>query len=149
MYFIIIAIVVALDQLTKYLIQANLELNGTIPLIDGIFHITYIHNSGAAFSLFQNKTEFLIAMQLAVIAVVMIYLVKRTEKRTLVPAVESVAHCGGRNGKPYRPCRKGVCRRFSGFPHLAYFQRSRHFRLRRVRPAGALHVFHRTETGQE
>lgn len=80
MYFIIIAIVVALDQLTKYLIQVNLELNSTIPLIDGIFHITYIHNNGAAFSLFQNKTEFLIAMQLIVIAIVVVYLVKKQKK---------------------------------------------------------------------
>jgi len=80
MYFIIIAFVVALDQLTKYLIQANLVLNSTIPLVDGIFHITYIQNSGAAFSMFQNKTGFLIAMQLAVITVVLVYLIKRQKK---------------------------------------------------------------------
>lgn len=80
MYFIIIAFVVALDQLTKYLIQANLVLNSSIPLLDGIFHITYIHNSGAAFSMFQNKTGFLISMQLVVIAVVLVYLVKRKKK---------------------------------------------------------------------
>jgi len=80
LYFIIIAFVVALDQLTKYLIQANLDLNSTIPLIDGIFHITYIQNSGAAFSMFQNKTGFLIAMQLAVITVVLVYLIKRQKK---------------------------------------------------------------------
>ncbi len=80
MYFIIIAFVVALDQLTKYLIHANLELNSTIPLLDGIFHITYIQNSGAAFSMFQNKTGFLIAMQLAVITVVLVYLIKRQKK---------------------------------------------------------------------
>ena len=80
MYFIIIAFVVAIDQLTKYLIYANLELNSTIPLLDGIFHITYIQNSGAAFSMFQNKTGFLIAMQLAVITVVLVYLIKRQKK---------------------------------------------------------------------
>jgi signal peptidase II len=80
LYFIIIAVVVAIDQLTKYLIQANFELNSSIPLIDGIFHITYYHNSGAAFSMFQNKTGFLIVMQLIVIAVVMVYLVKRQKK---------------------------------------------------------------------
>lgn len=80
MYFIIIAFVVVFDQLTKYLIQANLELNSTLPIIDGIFHITYIQNRGAAFSLFQDKTEFLIAMQLIVIAIVLIYLVKKQKK---------------------------------------------------------------------
>ncbi len=80
MYFIIIAFTVALDQLTKYLIRANMELGSSIPLIDGIFHITYIHNSGAAFSTFQNKTAFLIVMQVVVIAAVLIYLVKKRRK---------------------------------------------------------------------
>jgi len=80
LYFIIIVFVVALDQLTKYLIKANLDLNSTIPLLDGIFHITYIQNSGAAFSMFQNKTGFLIAMQLTVITIVLVYLIKRQKK---------------------------------------------------------------------
>lgn len=80
MYFFIIAVVVGLDQLTKYLIRANMELDSSISVVDGIFHITYIHNSGAAFSLFQGKTEFLIAMQVVVIAAVLVYLVKRRRK---------------------------------------------------------------------
>lgn len=77
MYFIIIALVVLFDQLTKYLVQSNMDLNSTIPLIDGIFHITYIQNYGAAFSILQNKTVFLIIMQLIVIAVILVYLVKK------------------------------------------------------------------------
>ncbi|HWQ79757.1 MAG TPA: signal peptidase II [Anaerovoracaceae bacterium] len=80
LYFIIIAIIVALDQFTKYLIRANMELDSSIPVADGIFNITYIHNSGAAFSMFQNKTEFLIAIQLVVIAGVLVYLIKRRKK---------------------------------------------------------------------
>ncbi len=80
MYFIIIAVVVVLDQLAKYLIRTNMVLDTSIPLIDGIFHITYIHNSGAAFSIFQNKTGFLIAMQLIVIAAVLVYLIKKQKK---------------------------------------------------------------------
>lgn len=57
-----------------------MDLNGTVPVIDGIFHITYIHNYGAAFSLFQNKTVFLILMQLIVIAAVLVYLIKKQKK---------------------------------------------------------------------
>ncbi|MEL7656127.1 MAG: signal peptidase II, partial [Bacillota bacterium] len=72
MYLIIIALVVAFDQFTKYLIQAKMELNSSIPLIDGIFHITYIQNYAAAFSQFQNKTGFLITMQLIIISAVLI-----------------------------------------------------------------------------
>ena len=77
MYFIIIAIIIAVDQLSKFLIQSGMELNQTMPLINGVFHITYIHNYGAAFSIFQNKTGFLIAIQLVVITGVIVYLIKR------------------------------------------------------------------------
>jgi len=96
LYFIIITVVVGLDQLTKYLIRVNYDLNASIPLIDGIFHITYIHNTGAAFSIFQNKTEFLIAMQLIVIAAVLIYLVKKQKKehRCLLLSLSLIAAGG-------------------------------------------------------
>lgn len=96
MYFIIIAVVVALDQLTKYLIRTNFELNQTIPLIEGIFQITYIQNTGAAFSMLQNKTVFLIVMQLAVIAIVLTYLIKKRKKehRCLLASLSLIAAGG-------------------------------------------------------
>lgn len=77
MYFIIIAFILIADQGIKYLIRAAMELNQSIPLIDGIFHITYIHNYGAAFSILQNKTVFLIAVQVIVISGILVYLVKK------------------------------------------------------------------------
>lgn len=77
MYFIIIALILIADQLVKYLIQAGLELNQSIPVLDGIFHITYIHNYGAAFSILQNKTMLLIGVQIIVITGILIYLIKK------------------------------------------------------------------------
>lgn len=77
MYFIIIAFILIADQGIKYLIQIAMELNQSITLIDGIFHITYIHNYGAAFSILQNKTVFLIAVQVIVISGILIYLIKK------------------------------------------------------------------------
>jgi signal peptidase II len=44
-----------LDQLTKYWIVQSLYLTQTIPLWEGVFHITYVTNKGAAFSLFSNN----------------------------------------------------------------------------------------------
>lgn len=73
-YFVIIGILVALDQLIKYLIQSNMILNQSVPVVEGIFHITYIHNYGAAFSILEGKQAFLIAVTLIGIAVVMIYI---------------------------------------------------------------------------
>lgn len=70
----------ALDQLTKYLIRSGMELNNSVPVIDGILHLTYIQNTGAAFSILQNKTIFLVILQIIVIAIVLGVLIKRRKK---------------------------------------------------------------------
>ncbi|HBE19572.1 MAG TPA: hypothetical protein DEG17_10555 [Cyanobacteria bacterium UBA11149] len=43
-----------LDRLTKYWIVKNFTITETFPLLPGIFHFTYVTNTGAAFSLFQG-----------------------------------------------------------------------------------------------
>ena len=45
---------VLLDQLSKFWIVANIPLHGQIPVIDGLFHLTYAQNTGAAFSSFEG-----------------------------------------------------------------------------------------------
>lgn len=46
--------IVAADQLTKYLTVANIPLYGHVPVLDGVFCLTYVKNYGAAFSIFQG-----------------------------------------------------------------------------------------------
>ena len=46
---------VALDQWTKYLTVANIPLSHEIPFWDGLFHFTYVRNTGAAFSSFEGQ----------------------------------------------------------------------------------------------
>lgn len=77
MYFIIIAVIVLLDQFVKYLIQANMELNHTIPIILDFFHITYIQNKGAAFSILAGRTEILILIPTIVTLLLLAYIVRR------------------------------------------------------------------------
>ncbi|WP_088241664.1 signal peptidase II [Calothrix rhizosoleniae] len=48
-----------LDQLTKYLVVKTFNLKETLPLIPGVFHFTYVRNTGAAFSLFSGQVEWL------------------------------------------------------------------------------------------
>ena len=49
-----IAGITALDQWTKALTLANIPLYGRVPVIDGLFHLTYVQNTGAAFSSFEG-----------------------------------------------------------------------------------------------
>lgn len=52
---LLIAVLVAVDQLTKYVVVSNMELGEHIEVIPGLLDWCYIHNSGAAFGLLQNQ----------------------------------------------------------------------------------------------
>ena len=46
--------IVAIDQVTKFITVANIPLLGNVPAIDGVFHFTFVQNTGAAFSSFEG-----------------------------------------------------------------------------------------------
>ena len=54
-YALFIAAVVAADQLAKYLTVANIALFEDVPFIPGLLQLTYVQNTGAAFSSFQGQ----------------------------------------------------------------------------------------------
>ena len=53
---IIFVIGVVLDQVSKYIIKTNLEYLEEIPVIDGFFSISYVINTGAAWSFLNEHT---------------------------------------------------------------------------------------------
>lgn len=66
-FFWVAAIVsLILDQLTKYIVVQNFKLHETLPLWSGVFHFTYVTNTGAAFSLFHQGGSWLRWLSLAV-----------------------------------------------------------------------------------
>ena len=58
-------LIVVLDQVTKYLTVANIPLGGVIPFWDGLFHFTYIQNTGMAFSMLEGGRWFFLIMTAA------------------------------------------------------------------------------------
>lgn len=71
---LIILLVVAADQITKYLAVTYLKPLGTIPIIEGVFSLTYVENRGAAFGILQNHRWFLVILPIAIVAVAIFYL---------------------------------------------------------------------------
>ena len=67
-FFWIAAIIgLILDQLTKYwVVQTFAKLGDTLPLWSGVFHFTYVVNTGAAFSFFSNGAGWLRWLSLGV-----------------------------------------------------------------------------------
>ncbi|AFZ29710.1 signal peptidase II [Gloeocapsa sp. PCC 7428] len=66
LFWIVAVISLVIDQLTKFWVVQNFYLSETQPLIEGVFHLTYVTNTGAAFSLFSGKVEWLRWLSLAV-----------------------------------------------------------------------------------
>jgi len=54
-FFLTTLLVVAADQLSKVWIRSNLAIGESLPET-GLFRLTYIHNTGAAFGLFKGQS---------------------------------------------------------------------------------------------
>ena len=55
-YALIAAVLVAVDQLVKYLVMTRIPLGEHVPFIPYILDLTYVTNTGAAFSIFSEHT---------------------------------------------------------------------------------------------
>lgn len=48
-------VLVALDQVSKYIISTKMELYDSIPIFKNVLELHYIHNPGAAWGILENK----------------------------------------------------------------------------------------------
>ena len=71
-YTLFAAGIVAVDQWTKFLVLENIPLFGYADAIPGLFHLTYVQNTGAAFSAFQGA-QWLFALIFAGLTVAILY----------------------------------------------------------------------------
>ena len=70
------ALIVAADQLTKLLVLQNIPLHTQIDVIPGVVGLTYVQNTGAAFSSFQGMM-WLFAVIFALLTVGIVWEYKR------------------------------------------------------------------------
>lgn len=74
MYFYIpILFFLLIDQFVKHLVRSNMVQGQSIPILQNIFHLTYIENPGAAFGILANH-RLLFLLLTAVITGIMFYL---------------------------------------------------------------------------
>ena len=75
---LIIVLCIAADQLTKICAAANLKDISTLPIIENIFHFTYVENRGAAFGMLaDNRWVFLILSSLTIICLIVFMFVSK------------------------------------------------------------------------
>lgn len=73
-------LIIGLDQLFKELAIKYLSPIATKPIIQDVFHLTYVENKGAAFGILRGKTPFLIILTLVVIIAVVVMILRNKVK---------------------------------------------------------------------
>ncbi len=72
--FVIAVISLFLDQMSKILVGIFLTIHETFPIIKNFFSLQFIENYGAAWSLFNNKVDFLILVSLVALFIIYHYM---------------------------------------------------------------------------
>ena len=60
-------VLIVLDQLIKIIVDANMMVSQSIPVIQDVLHFTYVQNEGAAFGIFQGQRWILVGVTSVVI----------------------------------------------------------------------------------
>ena len=76
-YIVVAALLVVLDQVVKFLVRTTMVLGDSMVLIPDVLGITYVQNTGAAFSSFPNATMVLAGISLLVSLLLILALLLR------------------------------------------------------------------------
>ena len=75
-YVIFAALMIVIDQVIKYLVRAHIPLGESVPFLPHVMDLTYIRNTGAAFSLLEEHTWILTLLSAAIVAAVAVLVAK-------------------------------------------------------------------------
>ena len=95
LWLIIAAALVGVDQLIKFWAENTLQQVGSIPVIENVFHLTYVQNFGAAFSSMQNQRLLLVGLTSVMLVVILVLLVMRKIRSPWLVASFSLILAGG------------------------------------------------------
>ena len=75
---ILILLALATDQLSKFLLVPVLDVlpDKSLPIIEGVFHLTYVKNEGASFGILQGMRLFFIIVSIIVLVIVSIIMIR-------------------------------------------------------------------------
>jgi signal peptidase II len=77
---IIIFGIILADQAVKLLVRSKLALGQSVPVIHDFFNITYIRNTGTAFSMFENNLWITLGLTTVLIVVCLLFMLHEWKK---------------------------------------------------------------------
>lgn len=96
-YYIIAAVIILIDQVTKWLIVRNMKIGENITVIENFFYITSHRNRGAAWGILEGQMWFFYIIT-AVVIVGLIYYIQKHTKENKVMGVALGFMLGGAIG---------------------------------------------------
>ncbi|MBT7903139.1 signal peptidase II [Candidatus Woesearchaeota archaeon] len=78
--------VLMLDQISKFLIKNSFSLGHSVPIINNIFHLTYVQNFGAAFGFLQHAQWLFVCIALVLIGGFIYFLPELVEQKVILIA---------------------------------------------------------------
>lgn len=115
----IVAVILLLDQLTKYQVQRQMALGESIEIIPDFFYLTYVRNTGAAWSLLAGK-QFFLSLLAAVAIGVMLSVLLRNRNLTRLFRLSLVLMIAGALGNLIDRLWFGAVRDFLNFYPFGY-----------------------------
>ncbi|HLR07865.1 MAG TPA: signal peptidase II [Bacillota bacterium] len=73
-YYTVAIVIIGLDQLTKWIVASQMELNEQIPVIENFFYITSHRNTGAAWGILEGRMLFFYIITVVVIVGIIFYM---------------------------------------------------------------------------
>ena len=94
LYALLVAVLVAADQIVKYLVRTYIPLGTSVPFLPGLVELTHWQNTGAAFTILSEHTWLLTLVSAVVAVVIAVVLFKRVFHHPLGVASLSVVLAG-------------------------------------------------------
>lgn len=114
MLYIVAALVVVIDQITKELVRSSMLVGDSTPLIPGIVYLTHVKNPGAAFGILPNYQMLFYVVALAVVVLLLVYY-RRLDKVDRVTSLSFGLVTGGATGNLIDRVSAGVVTDFIDF----------------------------------
>jgi signal peptidase II len=118
-FYVVIVLVIALDQLTKTWATVSLRPLRTVTLAPGLLNLTYLQNTGIAFGMFKGH-GLLVGLWVAALALVALYCVRGLNWAGWEPNLAGGCLCGGALGNLIDRSRLGYVVDFFDF-HLGIY----------------------------
>jgi len=90
--------ILILDRMTKYLAVENLQKIDTLPIVKGVLHLTYVENTGAAFSILTGRQNLLIVFTGLVILVMCFFFLREKKHMSSIANIAMSMVIGGAIG---------------------------------------------------